>query len=78
MENEILESTKHIKNISKKKVIVEIIFAKKKKKLTITYEDLQQLLDKMVIDNILQESGKGVSRTYLIPKDPEKALTPDM
>ena len=52
MENEILESIKHIKNISKKKVIVEIIFAKKKK-LTITYEDLQQLLDKMVIDNIL-------------------------
>ena len=31
MENEILESIKHIKNISKKKVIVEIIFAKKKK-----------------------------------------------
>ena len=77
MENEILESMKHIKNISKKKVIVEIIFAKKKK-LTITYEDLQQLLDKMVIDNILQESRKGVSRTYLIPEDPEKALTPDM
>ena len=77
MENEILESIKHIKNISKKKVIVEIIFAKKKK-LTITYEDLQQLLDKMVIDNILQESRKGVSRTYLIPEDPAKALTPDM
>ena len=45
MENEILESIKHIKNISKKKVTVEKIFTnikkKKKRNLTINYEDLQ-------------------------------------
>ena len=74
MKNEILESIKHIKNISKKKVTVENI---KKKNLPITYEDLQHILDKMVIDNILHESGSGVSRTYLIPKDTDKILVPD-
>ena len=58
MENEILESIKHIKNISKKKVTVEKIFTNiKKRNLTITYEDFQHILDKMVIDNILHESG---------------------
>ena len=31
----------------------------------------------MVIDNILHESGSGVSRTYLIPEDPDKILVPD-
>ena len=31
----------------------------------------------MVIDNILHESGSGVSRTYLIPKDTDKILVPD-
>ena len=31
----------------------------------------------MVIDNILNESGNGVSRTYLIPEDPDKILVPD-
>ena len=31
----------------------------------------------MVIDNISHESGSGVSRTYLIPKDPDKNLVPD-
>ena len=35
---------------------------------------LQQILDKMVIDNILHERGSGVSRTYLIPEDPDKSL----
>ena len=78
MENEILESIKHIKNISKKKVTVEKIFTNiKKRNLTITYEDLQHIFDKMVIDNILHESGSGVSRTYLIPEDTEKILVPD-
>ena len=78
MENEILESIKHIKSISKKKVTVEKIFTNiRKRNLTITYEDLQHILDKMVIDNILHENGSGVSRTYLIPKDPDKILVPD-
>ena len=31
----------------------------------------------MVINNILHESGSGVSRTYLIPEDPDKILVPD-
>ena len=31
----------------------------------------------MLIDNILYESGSGVSRTYLIPEDPDKILVPD-
>ena len=73
-----MECIKHIKNISKKKVTVEKIFTNIKKiNLTITYEDLQHILDKVVIDNILHESGKGVSRTYLIPEDPHKILVPD-
>ena len=66
------------KNISKKKVTVEKIFKNiKKRNLIITYENLQHILDKMVIDNILHESGSGVSRTYLIPEDPDKILVPD-
>ena len=78
MENEILESMKHIKKISKKKVTVEKIFTSIEKiNLTVTYGDLQHILDKMVIDNILHESGSGVSRTYLIPEDPDKVLVPD-
>ena len=78
MENEILESIKHIKDISKKKVTVEKIFTNiKKRNLTIIYEDLQHIFDKMVIDNILHESGSGVSRTYLMPEDTEKILVPD-
>ena len=31
----------------------------------------------MVIDNVLHESGSGVSRTYLNPEDPDKILVPD-
>ena len=31
----------------------------------------------MVIDNILHKSGSGVSRTYLIPEDPDKILVLD-
>ena len=77
MENEILESVKHIKNISKKKVTVEKIFTNIKKRfLNIIYEYLQHFLNKMVIDNILYESWSGVSRTYLIPEDPDKVLVP--
>ena len=79
MENEILESIKHIKNISKKKVTIGKIFTniKKKRNLTFVYEDLRHILDKMVIDNILHERGSGASRTYLIPEDPDKVLVPD-
>ena len=78
MENGILESIKSIKNINKKKVTVEKIFINiKKSNLTITYEDLQHILDKMVIDYILYESWNGVSRTYLIPENPDKILVPD-
>ena len=77
MENEILESIKHI-NISKKKVTEEKIFTNiKKRNLTIAYEGLQHILDKMFMDNMLHESGSGVSRTYLIPEDPDKILVPD-
>ena len=79
MENKILESIKHIKSIIKKKITVEKIFANIKKiNLTIAYEDLHYILDKIVIDNILHESGSGVSRTYLIPEHPDKILVPDM
>ena len=79
MENKILESVKHIKSISKKKITVEKIFTNIKKiNLTITYEDLHYILDKIVIGNILHESGSDVSRTYLIPEDPDKILVPDM
>ena len=78
MENEILESTKRIKNLSKKKITVEKMFTNiKKGSLTIDYEDLSHILDKMVIDNILHETGSGVSRTYLIPEDPGRVLVPD-
>ena len=31
----------------------------------------------MVIDNILHESGSGISIKYLIPEDPDKSLVPD-
>ena len=31
----------------------------------------------MVIDNLLLESGSGVSRTYLISEGPDKILVPD-
>ena len=64
MENAILESIKHYKNISKKKVRVEKIFTDiKKRNLTIIFEDLKHILDKMVIGNILHESGSVVSRS---------------
>ena len=49
----------------------------KKRNLTITYEDFQHILDKMVIDNKLHENESSVSRTYLIPKDRDKILVPN-
>ena len=58
MKNKILERIKQIKNISKKKVTVEKTSTNiEKRNLTITYEDLQHILDKVVIDNILHENG---------------------
>ena len=45
--------------------------------LTATYKDLQCISDNMVIDNIWYESGSGVSRTYLIPEDPNKIIVLD-
>ena len=78
MENEVLESIKHIKDISKKKVTVEKILTNiKKRNLTILYEDLQRILDKMVIDNIFHKSGSRVSRTYFILEDPDKVFVLD-
>ena len=34
-------------------------------------------MDKIVIGNILHESGSGISSTYLILEDPDKILFPD-
>ena len=73
-----LESIKHIKNISKEKVTAEMIFTNNKKRnLTITCEDLQHIIYKKVNDDILHKSGSGVSRTHLIPEDPGKVLVLD-
>ena len=78
MENKILESIKHIKNISSKKVTLKNIFANIIKiNLTTTYEDLQHISDYIVIDNMWHESGSGVSRTYLILEDPNKIIVLD-
>ena len=72
-----LESIKHIKNISKEKVTVEMIFTNNKKRnLTINCEDLQHIYKKVNYD-ISHKSGSGVSRTHLIPEDPEKVLVLD-
>ena len=49
----------------------------KKRDSDFHYENLQHIVDKMVIDNILHESGSGVSITYLIPEDPDKIPGPD-
>ena len=64
MENEILESIKHIKNISKKKATIEKIFSYvKKRNVDITYEEVEQTLDGMITSNLLVENGKGASRS---------------
>ena len=52
MKDEILESVKHMKNINKKKITVEKIFTNiQKRNLTIAYEDLQHIFNRMVIDD---------------------------
>ena len=49
MDNEILESIKHIKNISKKKVTADKIFTNiKKKDSSISFDELLEILDTMV------------------------------
>ena len=78
MEKKNLESIKHIKNISNKKVTLEKIFTNIIKiNLTTTYDDLQNISDNMVIDNIWHENGSGVSRTYLIQEEPDKIIVLD-
>ena len=58
MDNEILESIKHIKNISKKKVTADKIFTNiKKKDSSISFDELLEILDTMVKDSILHENG---------------------
>ena len=58
MDNEILESIKHIKNISKKKVTADKIFTNiKKKDSSISFDELLEILDTMVMDGILHENG---------------------
>ena len=70
MENEILESIKHIKNISKKKATIEKIFSYvKKRNVDITNEEVEQTLDGMITSNLLVENGKGASRSLLIPEE---------
>ena len=78
MEKKKLESIKHIKNLSNKKVTLEKIFTNIIKiNLTTTYEDLQNISDNMVTDNIWHENGSGVSRTYLIQEEPDKIIVLD-
>ena len=75
MENEILESIKHIKNISKKKATKEKIFSYvKKRNVDITNEEVEQMLDGMITSNLLVENGKDASRSFLIP---EEVIVPD-
>ena len=70
MKNEILESIKHIKNISKKKATIEKIFSYvKKRNVDITNEEVEQTLDGMITSNLLVENGKGASRSFLIPEE---------
>ena len=70
MENEILESIKRIKNISKKKATIEKIFSYvKKRNVDITNEEVEQTLDGMITSNLLVENGKGASRSFLIPEE---------
>ena len=61
MDNEILESIKHIKNISKKKVTADKIFTNiKKKDSSISFDELLEILDTMVKDSILHENGMDI------------------
>ena len=56
MDNEILESIKHIKNISKKKVTADKMFTNiRKEDSSISFDELLEILDTMVKDGILHE-----------------------
>ena len=78
MDNEILESIKHIKNISKKKVTADKIFTNiKKKDPSISFDELLEILDTMVKDGILHENGMDKSKTYMIPENADSVFVPD-
>ena len=78
MDNEILESIKHIKNISKKKVTADKIFTNiKKKDSSISFDELLEILDTMVKDGILHENGMNKSKTYMIPENADSVFVPD-
>lgn len=61
-----------------KKVTVEKIFTNIKKTSTITYEDLIKTLDAIVKGDILYESWRGRSTTYLIVEDADSLFVPDI
>ena len=78
MDNEIWESIKHIKNISKKKVTADKIFTNiKKKDSSISFDELLEILDTMVKDGILHENGMDKSKTYMIPENADSVFVPD-
>ena len=45
--------------------------------LTTSYDGLEHILGKMVIDNIWHESGSGASRTYMILENTDKIIVLD-
>ena len=78
MDNEILESIKHIKNISKKKVTADKIFTNiKKKDSSISFDKLLEILDIMVKDGVLNENGMDKSKTHMIPENADSVFVPD-
>ena len=78
MDNEILESVKHIKNISKEKVTADKIFTNiKKKDSSISFDELLEILETMVKDGILHENGMDKSKTYMIPENADSVFVPD-
>ena len=78
MANEILESVKHIKNISKEKVTADKIFTNiKKKDSSISFDELLEILETMVKDGILHENGMDKSKTYMMPENADSVFVPD-
>ena len=78
MDNEILESIKHIKSISKKKVAADKIFTNiKKKDSSTSFDELLEILDTVVQDGILHENGMDKSKTYMIPENADSVFVPD-
>ena len=78
MDNEILESIKHTKNISKKKVTADKIFTNiKKKDSSISFDELLEILDTMLKDGILHENGMDKSKTYMILENADSVFVPD-